>query len=278
MIQRIGFFASAALLLATALTLLAQHNPSEVSSNSSEPVRNSTGADGERLFELHCAACHGPHGEGGKGPTLAQPKLPRATDDESLKDIIRQGIKGTEMPRARMERQEVAQVAAYVKSLARAHPSACRATRSAARRFMPARGSAPSVTSRAAREARSAPSSPTSAGVAALRTCGARSSNRRRRCRSTFSAHNEAGLPQNFLSVRVRTKTGDEFTGVRVNEDTFSILIRDATGKVRSFFRAELAELHKDWGKSPMPSYATAFTSDELDDLVAYLVSLREDK
>ena len=91
-----------------------------------------------------------------------------------------------------------------------------------------------------------------------------------------FSARTEAGLPQNFLYVRVKTHQGDEFIGVRVNEDTFSIQIRDATGKVRSFFRSELAELHKDWGKSPMPSYAKVFSADELDDLVAYLVSLRE--
>src|SRR6476620_9381524 len=73
---------------------------------------SSTVADGQKLFETHCAVCHGPKGEGGKGPTLAQPKLPRAADDESLQRIMKQGIDGTEMPRARMESAEVAQVAA----------------------------------------------------------------------------------------------------------------------------------------------------------------------
>src|SRR5690349_10986554 len=59
---------------------------------------------GRRLFETHCAPCHGPRGEGGKGPTLAQPSLPRASDDASLLRIIRGGIDGTEMPGARLER------------------------------------------------------------------------------------------------------------------------------------------------------------------------------
>src|SRR5204863_8816641 len=78
---------------------------------SSEPDR------GRKLFETHCAICHGPHGEGGKGPTLAQPTLPRASDEASLLRIISDGINGTEMPRARMERTDVALVAKFVRSL-----------------------------------------------------------------------------------------------------------------------------------------------------------------
>src|SRR5690242_16892715 len=71
-------------------------------------------APGQRLFETHCAACHGPRGEGGKGPTLAQPSLPRASDDASLHRIIQEGINGTEMPRARLPEQDIALVAAFV--------------------------------------------------------------------------------------------------------------------------------------------------------------------
>src|SRR4051812_48081789 len=32
-------------------------------------------AKGRKLFEGHCVDCHGPHGEGSRGPTLAQPNL-----------------------------------------------------------------------------------------------------------------------------------------------------------------------------------------------------------
>src|SRR5262249_49174294 len=88
----------------------------------------------------------------------------------------------------------------------------------------------------------------------------------------------DVSLPENFLYVRLVTRDGQELAGVRVNEDTFSIQIRDATGAVHSFLKSELAELHKDFGKSPMPSYGTVLSTNELDDVVAYLTSLRAQK
>ena len=82
-------------------------------------------------------------------------------------------------------------------------------------------------------------------------------------------------LPENYLLIDLSTKSGDRITGHRVNEDPFSIQIRDGEGRLRSFLKSELAELRKSWGKSPMPSYKAVLTSAEIDDLVAYLASLR---
>jgi cbb3-type cytochrome oxidase cytochrome c subunit len=82
-------------------------------------------------------------------------------------------------------------------------------------------------------------------------------------------------MPDNFLQVRVVTADGTTITGVRLNEDAFTIQIRDYADRFHSFRKDELRELHQDWGKSPMPSYRDAFAGHELQDLVAYLVSLR---
>jgi hypothetical protein len=65
---------------------------------------------------------------------------------------------------------------------------------------------------------------------------------------------------------------------VRVNEDTFSIQLRDSSDQVHSFFKSDLTELHKDWGKSPMPSYREVFSNLELDDVVAFLASLGRER
>ena len=82
-------------------------------------------------------------------------------------------------------------------------------------------------------------------------------------------------LPDNFLQVRVVTRDGRAITGARLNEDAFSIQLRDYSGVVHSFWKSDLEELHKDWGKSPMPSYKDVLKPEEIDDLVAYLASLK---
>jgi cytochrome c oxidase cbb3-type subunit III len=231
---------------------------------------------GRRLFETHCAMCHGPRGEGGKGPTLAQPTLPRASDEQSLLRIISGGINNTEMPAARMDWPDIVLTAKFVKSLgSQPRQSVPGSPQRGAQVYAQKGGCAqchmlrgqggvfgPDLTDvgrrRSAEYLRRSLVDP-SADVP-----------------QSYSAWRlDIDLPQNFLYVRLVTKDGQEFAGVRLNEDTFSIQIREATGAVRSFFKSDLAELHKDFGKSPMPSYATALTKDELDDLVSFLTSLR---
>jgi cytochrome c oxidase cbb3-type subunit III len=54
--------------------------------------------DGARLFERHCSACHGVHGEGGVGIPLALPSFQAAVDDQFLFTTIRHGRPGRVMP------------------------------------------------------------------------------------------------------------------------------------------------------------------------------------
>jgi hypothetical protein len=68
---------------------------------------------------------------------------------------------------------------------------------------------------------------------------------------------------------------GKSITGIRLNEDTFTIQIRDYSDRIWSLDKSALRELHKDWGKSPMPSYRARFTDSELQDVIAYLCASR---
>src|SRR3954469_12161887 len=74
-------------------------------------------AKGKLSFENHCVGCHGPKGEGSRGPTLAQPSLPRGGTDVNLLNIVQRGIPGTEMPAVRLKMGEAPYLAAYVRSL-----------------------------------------------------------------------------------------------------------------------------------------------------------------
>jgi cytochrome c oxidase cbb3-type subunit III len=234
---------------------------------------------GRKLFAGHCVQCHGPKGEGDRGPTLVQPKLPRASDDASLLRIVRGGIPGTEMPRPSLKPGEAPYVAAYVKSLGQLPMEPVPGDPIKGAELVKTKGACQSCHTINGQGLAIGPDLSDIGrrrSVAFLRRSllepGAE-------VPQSFNAYRtEISMPLNFLFIRARTTDGKEYAGVRVNEDAFSIQIRDLTGRIHSFFKSELSELVKDKGQSPMPAYAGVFSPAELDDVVAYLVSLRGEK
>ena len=63
-------------------------------------------------------------------------------------------------------------------------------------------------------------------------------------------------------------------TGRLLNLDTFTVQMLDAKEQLRSFVKADLRD-HGFAEKSPMPSYKTTLTPQELADVVTYLTSLK---
>ncbi len=232
---------------------------------------------GETLFRQHCAPCHGAHGEGGRGAKLAQPKLPRAPDDATLGSLISQGIPGTEMPVTRMTDPERAAVIAYVRSLGKAASvetaqSGDRAKGEAIFWGKGGCGQCHNVGPRGGRigpdltnigERRGAPNLRQSVLDPEAETP------------DNFAQYRKViYMPDNYLRVRVVTADGKQIAGARVDEDTFTIQIRDDASRIYSFRKDQLKELHEDWGKSPMPSFRNRLSEAELTDLIAYLSSL----
>ncbi len=75
-------------------------------------------AEGEKIFKVHCARCHGVAGQGGDGSNLVRSKLKYATDDQALIDLLDEGIPGTGMPAIwTLDEHQTAQVAGYVRTL-----------------------------------------------------------------------------------------------------------------------------------------------------------------
>ena len=84
-----------------------------------------------------------------------------------------------------------------------------------------------------------------------------------------------AEVAENFLLVRATTRQGATVSGIRVNEDSFTIQLVEPSGRVHSWRKADLAKLDKRADESPMPSYKKIFSAQEMQDLIAYLSSLR---
>jgi len=252
------------LTLFLALTAMAQVDPEYV-----VPKKNpfETAADlknGQQLFMGQCARGHGSKGEGGRGAVLAQPRLRHAPDDESLFIVIRDGIKGTEMPAGyAVDTRETWELAAYVRSLGRMSPETVAGDAKHGQELYRTKARCAQCHINGGMGGSLGPE---------LTEIGARRSAAHLRAAVLDPA---STLPEDFLQVRAVTQDGQTITGVRLNEDTFSIQIRDLSGGIHSFQKGDLKELQRDTGKSPMPSFRGTLSASEVDDLVAYLVSLR---
>ncbi|MGH9140718.1 MAG: c-type cytochrome [Vicinamibacterales bacterium] len=220
-------------------------------------------AAGQRIFEAQCAWCHGNGGDGGTGPNL-HGRLRHATTLASIVDIVSNGIPGTDMPSFRLGLTErgTRQAAAYVLSLSRAaaRPGPGHADRGAAVyqssgcascHIVEGRGGilGPELTDIGGRR-----------GAVYLRDAIVKPA---------------ASHPPGFLVVRAVPTNGPEVRGVRVNEDVFWIHIRDASGNVHTLQKSELMRVDRELDATLMPSYETRLSAPQVDDLVAYLASLR---
>ena len=222
---------------------------------------------GKRLFANNCAVCHGPAGAGGRGAELARAKLPRAPDDPALFLVIREGIPGTEMPPGWwvLDDHEIWQVVAFVRTLGRLAAENVTGDAQAGGKVFRAKGcvGCHQVGAEGGRVGPPLTEISSRRGASYLRAA---------------VLDPTASLPEDFLQVQIVTRAGKRITGIRLNEDNYSIQVRDLSDRLHSFWKDELASLERQPGRSPMPGYRNRLSDRELDDLVAYLVSLRGER
>jgi cytochrome c oxidase cbb3-type subunit III len=219
-------------------------------------------AAGKLIFEGRCSLCHGIDGGGGRGPSIRRPKLARAANDEGLKSLIENGIP-PEMPGAWfLTKEEIASVAAYVRSLGNVPPE-----------ILPGdatRGKA--IYARSGCSACHILDGEGSGYGPELTDVGARRGSAR--LRETLQNPAKT-IPENFLLVEATPNSGQSIRGIRLNEDTFSIQLKDQQGRFHSFRKSELRDLKKLRGETPMPAYGSILSAAELDDLINFLAAQR---
>jgi cytochrome c oxidase cbb3-type subunit III len=72
---------------------------------------------GRGLYLKSCAGCHGPTGEGGRGPNLVTGRQIRRASDRQVYASIEKGVPGTDMPPTPLAENAIWQLVAYVRSL-----------------------------------------------------------------------------------------------------------------------------------------------------------------
>src|SRR5579862_2382245 len=182
------------------------------------PQPKATAADlaqGQRTYVTECSYCHGPKGEGAIGPTLAVPGIRRAPTDQALFQVIRDGISGTQMPPSKLPAAQVWQLVAYVRTLGHVQESNSTGDVKRGEQIYAGKGGCAQCHTLSGHGGAIGPD---------LSDVGARLDRDHIR---TALLTPDASIPRDFMQVRLVTKDGQRLTGVRVNEDSFSIQIRD---------------------------------------------------
>jgi len=266
------------LLLATLAWLSVRvyaNNPEARSDVAPSPIPTMSESDlanGQKLFRVHCARCHGMQGGGGEGPSLQRARLQHANDDEQLFEVINEGIRGTGMPGTWAPNDaELWQIAGYVRSLGRLPVEAMPGDPEAGANVYAQNGCDTCHIVRG----RGRGVGPELSEVGLRRNAEyLRRSINNPDADSPMTTGQMTGRINGFLTVRAVAPNG-EYEGLRIAEDEFTVQLRDLNGTIHSFEKGELVRYEKAFGHSLMPGYDTVLTTADADNLVSYLMSLK---
>ncbi len=219
-------------------------------------------ARGKKLFRSNCAGCHGIDGGGGSGPSLTRAKFKRAPDAAALVQLIIEGIPTAGMPSSwHLLPDGPKQLAAYITSLRLVNEPPVTGDVQHGKAVYRSAGCSGCHTVRG----EGSGLGPELTDIGLRRTAA---------FLGRALVKPSESVPETFLLVRVRPLDGPEVRGIRLNEDTFTIQLKDTAGKFYSYRKADLATIDKQFGQTLMPIYDRLTVVDR-QDLVAYLASLR---
>ncbi len=221
---------------------------------------------GSQIYTAQCVTCHGVNGNLISGVNFRASQFRRVSSDFDLRIIVTTGIPGTAMPPFRFDSAELAGIVAYVRNMrdfdAHGVPVGDPAHGRVLFEGVGACASCHRINGKGPRLA------PDLSAIGALRSAGA--------LQRSLLDPNGSMLPEN-RSVRATTRSGKVIMGRRLNEDTYSVQLLDDQERLVSLAKADLRE-YTVIKTSSMPSYKDKFSSQELADMVAYLLSLKGTK
>jgi len=228
---------------------------------------------GAVLFRQECVFCHGVAARGGmRGPDLTTGSWSHGGADADLARTITDGVPGTAMPPNNLKADEIWQIVAYLRTLQQpvaaavgdqslgealffgtARCSSCHIVNGHGVRLGPELSTVGSARSRAYL-------------VESIRQPG-------RQLTRNRAFGDDVTLK--YDTVTAVTADGRTIVGVPMNEDTFTLQLMDTSERVHSLDKRTLKSVRHE-NRSLMPAYdASRLSNADLDNLVAYLQSLR---
>lgn len=229
---------------------------------------------GSRLYQTTCGGCHGAAGDAVFGIDFTKGQFKQARSDEDIIRAIRNGVPNTSMPPSNFSEAQAATIVAYLRSMAGAAVTAANSTAAAGdaargKLLFEGKGNCLSCHRVSGTGGQTGPDLSNIAAGGRGRPQGRVLLERLERAIMDPNAE----LALEYRGYRLLTRSGTTITGTLLNQDTFTIQLRDANDRLASFTKSDLREFG--FVNSPMPSYRGKLTALEVADLVSYLASLK---
>jgi len=221
---------------------------------------------GQRLYQQQCGRCLGQDGGGGElGPALDE-GFRNASTDAGLFRIVREGIPNTQMIGISRNAtdQSAWMVVSFLNSLNNTADVDLPGNASNGQQLFAGKGNCSSCHMLNGTGGRRGPE---------LTAIGSRRDPEE--LRASLTDPND-DVPPRWWTVRVTREDGSVVEGLRMNEDTFSLRIMDENEALWSFLKGSV-QSHERIKTSIMPDASDTLTVEELDDLIAYLFSLKRE-
>ena len=241
---------------------------------------------GRQLYQQTCQSCHGGDAQGDRGPALTG-NLKHGNTEADMFQTIRSGVPGTQMPSfSGLPADSVWRIITYLKSLnpnnatqaekvpgdpaagkqvffGKANCAQCHEVNGTGGVFA---SDLSAIGVNSAEYLKGWILHPGDPGAAAA------PAGPRRQGRGGGGGN---GGAQPAVTVVIKTHDGKEIKGIRVADDGFTLLLREQSGEVHRYDDAALLEKRED-PKPLMPDdYEAKLSPDELQNLVAYLKTLK---
>jgi cytochrome c oxidase cbb3-type subunit III len=237
-------------------------------------------AEGEKIYNQTCTACHGRAGAGGElGPPIATPnrRYLRRTDPEVF-DAIKNGISGTQMPPfgSRMSDDDIWKIAAYIHGLrGTAIDAPAQGNAANGDAIFWGKGQCGSCHMIKAKGSILGPDLTNLAGQRKVVSIVDALTKDQHRIPGDGGTHDSTLLPlQTYQPVRITMTDGKVLNGILKNEDSFSLQVLSRDEKLHLLKRSAVKEVYYE-PKSLMPTdYDKRLAPAEFQDLMAFLTRL----
>ena len=220
-------------------------------------------AYGARIYDAQCTTCHGSNGDGVGGVDLKGGRFRNAVTDQDLVRVVTNGISGTGMLAFKFDPSELSAIVAYLRNM-NAFDRGSVKPGDAARGRQIVEGKAACLRCHRVGAAGSRVA-PDLSDIGAVRSAGS--------IQRSLTDPASQMFPIN-RPVRAVTRDGKVINGRRLNEDTYTVQLIDDQERLVSLTKADLRE-YTILTVSPMPSFKSTLSTDEIADVMAYLLSLK---